>query len=278
MKNNHTKSSNIILTIILVVAVLFSAVYGTQWARAVEFDIPIVIEAPSAQSNEEVVEELPEDFVDTRDRKELQSLLEECDSLMEAAHQMADAARALGYDESHEVIVLAKQEYADANYLKDLYQQVYDEVNAVWEQRSTEYPTATYVWLYLDDLGMSDAVKAGILGNMMVECGGNTLSLESEIYSSAGYYGLCQWSIGYQANMSDKDLESQCEFLANTIARELNTYGHLYKRGFDYSSFMSLTNEKEAALAFARAYERCGFFSYGMRRACATTAYNYFCG
>ena len=147
MKNNHTKSSNIILTIIRVVAVLFSAVYGTQWARAVEFNIPIVIEATSAQSNEEVVEELPEDFVDTRDRKELQSLLEECDSLMEAAHQMADAARALGYDESHEVIVLAKQEYADANYLKDLYQQVYDEVNAVWEQRSTEYPTATYVWV-----------------------------------------------------------------------------------------------------------------------------------
>ena len=35
---------------------------------------------------------------------------------------------------------------------------------------------------------------------------------------------------------------------------------------------------KETALAFARAYERCGFFSYGMRRACATTAYNYFCG
>ena len=107
MKNNHTKSSNIILTIILVIAVLFSAVCGTQWARAVEFDIPIVIEAPSAQSNEEVVEELPEDFVDTRDRKELQSLMEECDSLMEAAHQMADAARALGYDESHEVIVLS---------------------------------------------------------------------------------------------------------------------------------------------------------------------------
>ena len=65
MKNNHTKSSNIILTIILVIAVLFSAVCGTQWARAVEFDIPIVIEAPSAQSNEEVVEELPEGVIET---------------------------------------------------------------------------------------------------------------------------------------------------------------------------------------------------------------------
>ena len=132
------------------------------------------------------------------------------------------------------------------------------------------------MWQFLDDAGYNDYVIAGIIGNMMVECGGHTLALEPYIYSIDGYYGLCQWSRGYQDRVGDTDTEYQCQFLLDTIVYEIDTYGHLYKRGFDYSSFISLTNEKDAALAFARSYERCGFISYGARRACATTAYNYF--
>ena len=202
--------------------------------------------------------------------------MEECEANMTAAHNMAEAARALGYEENHDVIELATEEWERAEELYTRYKEVYDEENAIWVARAEEYPVATYVWQFLDDAGYNDYVIAGIIGNMMVECGGHTLALEPYIYSTDGYYGLCQWSRGYQDRVGDTDTEYQCQFLLDTIVYEIDTYGHLYKRGFDYSSFISLTNEKDAALAFARSYERCGFISYGARRACATTAYNYF--
>ena len=226
-------------------------------------------------AQEEVVED-SDGFVDTRDLKELRTLMKGCKANMTAAHDMAEAARALGYEESHDVIELASEEWERANGLYMRYKEIYDEENAIWVVRAEEYPVATYVWQFLDDAGYNDYVIAGIIGNMMVECGGHTLALEPYIYSADGYYGLCQWSRGYQDRVGDADTEYQCQFLLDTIVYEIDTYGHLYKRGFDYSSFISLTNEKDAALAFARSYERCGFMSYGARRACATTAYNYF--
>jgi hypothetical protein len=64
--------------------------------------------------------------------------------------------------------------------------------------------------------------------------------------------------------------------LKNTIQYEINTYGDKYSEGFDYSSFLSLTDEKEAALAFAKAYERCDKSTYLIRQKNATAAYNYF--
>lgn len=277
----HTQSSNIILLVFTVFLIVTGIILTIGDVKALSKPEPFVhynasdTEVATLCAQEEVVED-NDGFVDTRDLKELRTLMKGCKANMTAAHDMAEAARALGYEESHDVIELASEEWERANELYMRYKEIYDEENAIWVARAEEYPVATYVWQFLDDAGYNDYVIAGIIGNMMVECGGHTLALEPYIYSADGYYGLCQWSRGYQDRVGDADTEYQCQFLLDTIVYEIDTYGHLYKRGFDYSSFISLTNEKDAALAFARSYERCGFISYGARRACATTAYNYF--
>lgn len=277
----HTQSSNIILLVFTVFLIVTGIILTVGDVKALSKPEPFVhYNAPDTEvvtlcAQEKVVED-SDGFVDTRDLKELRTLMEECEANMTAAHDMAEAARALGYEESHDVIELATEEWERAEELYVRYKEIYDEENAIWVARAEEYPIATYVWQFLDDAGYNNYVIAGIIGNMMVECGGHTLALEPYIYSTDGYYGLCQWSRGYQDRVGDTDTEYQCQFLLDTIVYEIDTYGHLYKRGFDYSSFISLTNEKDAALAFARSYERCGFISYGARRACATTAYNYF--
>ena len=277
----HTQSSNIILLVFTVFLIVPGIILTIGDVKALSKPEPFVhYNAPDTEvvalCAQEKVVEASDGFVDTRDLKELRTLMEGCKANMTAAHDMAEAARALGYEESHDVIELASEEWERANELYMRYKEIYDEENAIWVVRAEEYPVATYVWQFLDDAGYNDYVIAGIIGNMMVECGGHTLALKPYIYSADGYYGLCQWSRGYQDRVGDTDTEYQCQFLLDTIVYEIDTYGHLYKRGFDYSSFISLTNEKDAALAFARSYERCGFISYGARRACATTAYNYF--
>lgn len=201
-------------------------------------------------------------------------LIAEQISNMEAAHQMADAARQLGYSEDHAVIVLAKQEYKEANALRKTYQAIYDELLEHWHQKEEEYPTAAYIWNYFKELDYSNQVCAGILGNIMAETGGNTLEIQATI-SGNGYYGMCQWDDNY-SNVQGASLEEQCDYLRDTIEYEFNTFGYVYKRSFDYDSFLELTDIKDAALAFAKCYERCSSGSYYTRQQNAIAAYNYF--
>ena len=74
------------------------------------------------------------------------------------------------------------------------------------------------------------------------------------------------------------DLDFQLDFLRDTIQRELDTYGYMYQKGMKYSQFLNLTSSKQAALAFAKAYERCSSKSYTARQNNAEKAYNYFVG
>ena len=204
----------------------------------------------------------------------LVELIAEQISSMNAAHQMADAARKLGYSEDHVVIVLAKQEYIEANALRKTYQTIYDKLLEHWHQKEEEYPTAAYIWNYFKELGYSNQVCAGILGNIMAETGGNTLEIQATI-SGNGYYGMCQWNKAY-SNVWGASLEEQCDYLRDTIEYEFDTFGYAYKRSFDYDSFLELTDIKDAALAFAKCYERCGSGSYYTRQQNAIAAYNYF--
>lgn len=194
---------------------------------------------------------------------------------MDAAHQMAESARALGYNESHEVIQLAGEEWRAASERKAAYQQVLNTLEAHWLEKKTEYPAATYVWSYFKNLGYSDYVCAGIMGNLMVEVGGRTLDLQYGI-SGNGYYGMCQWNKVYSSEVWGASLEEQCAFLQKTIKYEIDMFGYAYQKGFTYDGFMSLTSCKQAALAFAKCYERCGSSTYLLRQQCATKAYNYF--
>lgn len=146
-----------------------------------------------------------------------------------------------------------------------------------WEAKRAQYPYATDLWLYMKDLGWSDAVCAGIMGNIMAEVGGQTLNIKPSL-SSGGYYGMCQWSTYYYPQINGGSFEAQCNFLRDTIQKEINTYGYKYASGMNYSKFLQLTSPADVALCFAKSYERCASGSYGVRQSNAQKAYNYFVG
>ena len=108
----------------------------------------------------------------------------------------------------------------------------------------------------------------------MAEVGGNTLDIQYDIYGSS-YYGMCQWNKAY-SEVWGASLEEQCNYLEDTIEYEFDTFGYAYKRGFDYNDFLNMTSITDAALAFAKCYERCASGSYTVRQNNAITAYNYF--
>ena len=138
-----------------------------------------------------------------------------------------------------------------------------------------EYVQATYVWNYLKNtLMLNDYVAAGIMGNIMTEVGGQTLDISK--YScresnGGAYYGMCQWA-GPRKERLLKDfggtLEAQCKFLGVELF-EIIPEGN---------SFYDLQDEQEAALYFAKYYERCATWSYAKRQSSATKALQYFTG
>ena len=216
------------------------------------------------------------------DKATLVKLMAECDAHIGHAEQMKAGAYGLGYEADNYVIQLAEREIQEAIEEKSGYQVLLDEIlaeEARWARRMNEYPAATTIWLYLRELGYNDYVCAGILGNIMNEVGGNTMKLRVNLVDHSGYYyGICQWSKGGYPRVWYTDLDFQLDFLRDTIQRELDTYGYMYQKGMKYSQFLSLTDSKQAALAFAKAYERCSSKSYTARQNNAEKAYNYFVG
>lgn len=145
---------------------------------------------------------------------------------------------------------------------------------------NSQYPEATYIWNYLTQtLGYNNYVAAGILGNIMVEVGGYTLNLTAQYsYVSTGgytYYGMCMWNINYHPEVAGKDLYGQCKYLGDSIAKTINLFGsYYYAPGFNFDSFLSLTDAREAAIAFCKTYEIGA--GHTARANCAEIAYNYF--
>lgn len=142
-----------------------------------------------------------------------------------------------------------------------------------WQKKKKLYPAATKVWIHLKEKGFSDAAAAGIIGNIMAECGGHTLHIKYRV-SSRSYYGMCQWSRRYYPQVIGANLRQQCEFLTKTMPKEFKSYGRL--SGYSYKSFKKIKNEKTAAWVFAKTYERCASFTYGKRQANATKALKFF--
>jgi hypothetical protein len=73
-----------------------------------------------------------------------------------------------------------------------------------------------------------------------------------------------------------KSIDDQVDFLLYEMPKEFKSYGYKYKSGFDYDDFLALEDEQEAALAFAKCYERCSSKGYSSRKKQATKAYSYF--
>ena len=218
-----------------------------------------------------------EDTFSLKDFTELQDDLFSYESLISyqaQCHEIAELARQNGYDESYYIIQNAKNQWYICENLK---QQVYTEID-ILVRHFEEYPEATYIHYYLTHiLGYSEIVAAGIIGNIMVEVGGRTLNINYELYSpSRYYYGMCQWNKGVYSEIFDKGLQEQCNYLTDTIQYELDTYGGPY--GYGYEAFLQINNVRDAAIIFAKFYERCATSTYGLRQNCAEVAYNYFMG
>lgn len=119
------------------------------------------------------------------------------------------------------------------------------------ERMKSEHETAGRVYEYLNNRGFSDTVIAGILGNMMAECGGQTLDLQWDIYGGGGaYYGLCQWSLYYNPNVNGCGITDQLDYLMGNIQENMGYFGGSY----DY--FCSISDAGTAAKYFANYYER----------------------
>ena len=140
-----------------------------------------------------------------------------------------------------------------------------------------EYATAREIWNYMKAQGWNDYVCAGIMGNIMAEVGGSTLSLQSTLYSPGGdFYGICQWSLYYCPEVEGMLLYDQLNYLANTMEYQINMFSSMH--GYTYSSFLQIQNAQTAAYAFAVAYERCASSTYSIRENNAVVAYAYFVG
>lgn len=156
----------------------------------------------------------------------------------------------------------------EASYQADL------EALKAWKN---EYYYAYRTLDFLIQNGYSKEVACGIIGNMMVETSGTSLSLNPTIYSPGrSHYGLCQWYLKYKPFMANMTFEKQLEYLLSDIPVEFKTFGKCYKKGFTAEDFLAVTNAEDAAEIFAKVYERPGAGTYTKRRQCAAKAYKYF--
>ena len=226
------------------------------------------------------IKEFEDPNLNTYTMTQLQVLIDAERANQEAAHKLAESARKLGWPEESEPIASAKNEWSNAQLAIEAYKARYQELyaeseEAKWETKAAEYPAATQIWRYMKNLGWNDYVCAGIMGNLMAEVGGQTLDIQYWLKDN-GYYGMCQWNKAYCSGVWGADLTGQCDFLRDTIKYEIDTFGYAYQKGFNFESFLNMSNERDAAKAFAKCYERCGSSTYTIRQNNAEKAYNYF--
>lgn len=231
--------------------------------------------------------------VETDNKKELKKLIKECEKRINAAEQLIESCDTLEYDEEHPIRPLAEQELTAAKADKKFYQNKLDKIleteekarieqekkeaeeaaRKAREEKRSKYPIATQVWDFLKDHGYSDAAAAGIIGNMMAECGGQTLALQPDCHSGS-HSGLCQWSSRYYSVPSS--VSGQLDLLESSIYSEFNTFGKLYSSGFTSDDYKKMSDEQSAAYAFMKVYERCGPGSKNVRMKNASIALDYF--
>jgi hypothetical protein len=196
------------------------------------------------------------------------------DATLNAMNRVQDELDRATYSE--EAKEAMQQEIARLSAIFDKVQ--IDECNFdLWQKKLKQYPYATKTWLYLKEMGYSDEVCAGIIGNIMVECGGYSLKFNPFLYNKSGkHYGLMQWSRKYYPKADGIGFEAQLDFFKSNVKSIFKPWGKKYKKGFTYNDFLKLESPEEAALAFAKIYERCSHKTYKSRQRLAGVAYKYF--
>ena len=215
---------------------------------------------------------------------EATSLLEEAIARQELTETIYQGFLTLGYADNHPAVVLAKTDIENATIEVEYYQEQFSiwEEKLKWEKRAAEYPVATQVWLYMkNELGYSDTVCAGIMGNMMAECGGCwTSDLNWDVHSSSGF-GMIQQLGGRKRQLfsiygENPSIEDQLNFMHD----ELHGTDGVAKQvtNWQLEQIMEADTPEECAYAFACYFERCGEGHRAPRRGYARRAYEYFVG
>ena len=252
-----------------------------------EADIPSEATFPEPTEPEEVVivlDTVVVERVEPTTYDEANSLLDEATECQETAQMVLDGLTELGYEPDHPAIVMAYAELenrtADLAYYQEK-QTEWEEIHK-WEVRASEYPIATQVWLYMkEEFGWNDTVCAGIMGNMMAECGGCwTSDLDWDVSSSSGS-GMIQWLGGRKQQLfniygSSPSIENQLNFMKD----ELYGINGVTKQVTDsqLDKIMNADSPEDCAYAFACYFERCGEGHRWVRRDYARRAYDYFVG
>ena len=181
------------------------------------------------------------------------------------AHEIAEMMRAEGHPEDHPVILACQEWWQEENE-----KVITAGAEYTTPEQRLRYPVASLVWELLRENGLSEYVAAGILGNMMAECGGQTLDLQPYIYAD-GFYGLCMFGLAYFPDVAGKDVHGQIGVLLDTMPTNME------QAGYNYDSFLALTDARTAARWFSFGYERPAVWSE-QRATNAETAYKYFVG
>ena len=144
-----------------------------------------------------------------------------------------------------------------------------------------DYPTATEIWNTLTSWGWSPETCAGIIGNMMAECGGQTLNLNWASNGGSGF-GLIQWMNGrYNLIMqlygplpsTQQQLAYMRDELFGSNGIKAQVSGDVLSVIMNYDGNQTPEN---IAMYFATYYERCASQYRAMRQGLARTAYEYF--
>lgn len=292
---------NKILYTIIAVLVVFSTaltVYAITEDNTVNASetVATISEAyiPS-ETSEPIVETEPEEEVIILDVVEVERVepttLDEANTALEDAIFRRDTAKSvyeglllLGYAEEHPAVVMAQTNLENAETDVEYYteQQIIFQEAYEWEARASEYPIATQVWLYMkNELGFSDIVCAGIMGNMMAECGGCwTSDLDWDVSSSSGY-GMIQWLGGRKNQLfsiygSSPSIEDQLNFMKDELYGTNGVTKQVTDSQLD--KIINAETPEDCAYAFACYYERCGEGHRWVRRDYARRAYEYFVG
>jgi DNA gyrase/topoisomerase IV subunit A len=152
--------------------------------------------------------------------------------------------------------------------------------NSKWSNKYNQYPAATIAWIYMtEELKWSETVAAGIIGNMMSECGGQTLALNWDSNGSSGY-GLIQWIGERRISIKEKyghtpTIIEQIDFVKD----ELHGSNGVTQQVTDQQRelILNAVSPEQCAAEFARWFERPASKDYSVRQSNAVKAYTYFC-
>jgi hypothetical protein len=238
----------------------------------------------TTEPEEEVVvlEPVEVERVEPTTYDEANTLLDSASARHTTAKAVYDGLISLGYAEEHPAVVLAKTDIeiaqGEIQYYKEKLAEF--EIARKWEERAAEYPAATEAWLYMkNEFGWSDTVCAGIIGNLMAECGGCwTQDLDWDINTKHGM-GMVQWIGGRRSALvsrygSNPSIKDQLNFVRDELYGTNGVRKQVTSSQLD--KIMNASSPEECAFAFATYYERCAEQHRAPRRGYARTAYNYF--